>query len=99
MAAAYFNANPPAGWEATTAGLEPSEAHSPRAEAAVAGTIAEATFDTSTPKPLPPTDSAARIVAIDCDVPGAERWDTGIAEMGPEMRDAIAARVASLRLG
>lgn len=96
MAAAYFNANPPEGWEATTAGVEPQETYSVRGEAAVAGTEAEATYDTSNPVAIPPLDSVGRVVAIDCDVPGAERWDLSVTEMGVEMRDQIAEQVQAL---
>jgi hypothetical protein len=62
----------------------------------LSGTAAEALLDRT-----PPVDVAARpaptlVVAIDCEVPGAERWDLAAAQPIEAMRDEIAARVDGL---
>src|SRR6266542_4098783 len=88
----------PRGWRATSAGIEPAAAVSPSAERLVAGTPAEGLLDRTRPTPLtaaltpPPT----LIVAIDCNLPSAVRWDLAVTEPSDAMRDQLATRTAAL---
>lgn len=96
MAAAFFNHVAPVGWQGTTAGHEPSATVSPNAVRLLVGSDAEALLDHAPPRLIAAVDSAARIVAIDCEVPGAERWDLDSREFNEAMRDEIRARVEAL---
>ena len=96
MAAAFFNAGAPAGWSATTAGLEPQEQVSAHAPRLLAGTAAEAHLDTALPRPLAAVADPARIVAIDCAVDGGEPWLLEQAVFDEAMRDEIDERVRAL---
>jgi hypothetical protein len=49
MAAAWFNTDPPPGWRATSAGVEPQTSVSLHAPRLLAGTVAEATLDRTRP--------------------------------------------------
>lgn len=96
MAAAWFATVAPPGWHAASAGLEPEAALSPHAARLLSGTPAEELLDRT-----PPVDVGARpaptlVVAIDCDVPGAERWDLAAAQPNEAMRDEIATRADRL---
>ncbi len=99
MAAAFFNRVAPDGWRATTAGHEPSETVSPNAVRLLAGGDAEALLDREPPRPIAAVDSPTRLVAIDCDVPGAERWNLDNREFDDAMRDEIRGRVEALARG
>jgi len=98
LAAAWFSLVAPLGWRATSAGIEPAAAVSPSAERLVAGTPAEGLLDRTRPTPLtaaltpPPT----LIVAIDCNLPSAVRWDLAVTEPSDAMRDQLATRTAAL---
>ncbi|MFI8829049.1 hypothetical protein [Streptomyces sp. NPDC053431] len=96
MAAAFFNALAPAGWHATTAGIEPQTEVSIHAPRLLAGMDAEALLDHEQPRPIAEVPAPARVVAIDCALEGAERWDLGHAEFDEGMRDEIRARVEVL---
>ncbi len=73
VAAALFNVDPPAGWRAESAGLEPQEEPSPHVAALLAGDPAAAVIDDSVPRRL--SSRADVVVAIDCVVGEADRWD------------------------
>ncbi len=75
MAAAFFNRLAIPGWEATSAGSTPQEEMSANAIRLLADTDAESFLDLTTPRPIAAVPDPARIVAIDCDVPGADRWN------------------------
>lgn len=94
LAAAWFSARAPSGWRATSAGLQPDETVSPHAARLLAGTPAEAGLDRSPPSAIPP--ASAILVAIDCALPGAIRWDLTARQPGDAMRDEIADRVQAL---
>lgn len=96
IAAAFFNAHSPAGWSATTAGLEPQDQVSVHAPRLLAGTAAEAHLDTALPRPLAAVPGPARIVAIDCAVDGADTWQLEQPVFDEPMRDEIAKRVRIL---
>jgi hypothetical protein len=87
LAAAWFNADPPAGWHATTgAAEEPAPALNPRVAGLLAGTRARDHLDTEPPRPFAAGDL---VVAIDCAVPGAQRWDLHATEVDEAMRDEL----------
>jgi len=97
LAAAWFNADPPPGWRATTAaGEEPSDALNPRLAPLLAATPAEAHLDHSPPRALAAAGDADAVVAIDCELPGADRWALTAVEIGEAMRDELRDRVAAL---
>ena len=96
MAAAFFNAHAPAGWSATTAGLEPQGQVSVHAPRLLAGTAAEAHLDTALPRPIGAVTDPARVVAIDCAVDGAESWELEQTVFDELMRDEIAELVRIL---
>jgi protein-tyrosine-phosphatase len=89
LAAAFFNAAAPDGWHAVSAGQEPQEHMSDAAIRLAAGTAAEPHLATDRPHGLGDHPGADRLVAIDCDVPGAERWTLTTARIGPQQRDEI----------
>jgi protein-tyrosine-phosphatase len=97
IAAAWFNAEPPPGWYATTAaGEEPAEALNPRVGPLLAGLPADRHLDHSRPRPLVTADPGDPVIAVDCDVPGAHRWTLTATEVGEAMRDELRDRVAAL---
>jgi hypothetical protein len=96
LAAAFFNAGPPPGWRAASAGLHPQEAVSEEAVRLVVGTDAEALLDHTGPRPLAAIPAPDLVVAIDCEVGGARRWDLVHDEGGVAMRDELAIRAAEL---
>ena len=94
LAAAWFNADPPAGWQATTgAGEEPAASVNPRVKALLAGTPARDHLDDGPPRMFAGGDL---VVAIDCAVPGAQRWYLHATEVGETMRDELRVRVDGL---
>ena len=90
LAAAFFNAAAPAGWRAASAGQEPQAAMSDAAARLAAGTPAEPHLELDRPRAIREIPAPDRLVSIDCDVPGAERWTLATAPVGPEQRDEIA---------
>ena len=96
MAAAMFNAQAPAGWSATTAGLEPQDQVSVHAPRLLAGTAAEAYLDSTMPRPMSAVADPAHIVAIDCVVDGGQSWTLEQPVFDEAMRDEIADRVRVL---
>ena len=99
IAAAFFNRIAPPGWHATTAGVDPQATVGANAVRLLAGTDADALLDREPPRPIAAVASPARTVAIDCDVPGAERWDLESAQFDDAMRDEIRARAEALARG
>ena len=96
LAAAFFNAAAPAGWRAASAGVEPQAAISAAAVALVAGTAGESRLEGGAPIGLADAGPRDRMVAIDCAVVGAERWDLEVTEVGPAQRDEIRTRAEAL---
>jgi hypothetical protein len=96
MAAALFNAAAPPGWRATSAGLHPAEAINAQAARLMADTPAAGHFDANPPRAVEAVNGPARMVGIDCDVAGGERWDLTQAQIAEPMREEIRARVAQL---
>ena len=99
LAAAFFNADPPVGWHATTAaGEQPAQRVSPDAVALLHGTTAATHLDLSPPQPRMAVDGADIVVAIDCDpLPGAIHWRLTQAVIDEALRDELHHRVAALR--
>ncbi len=97
MAAAYFNQAAPDGWSAISAGVTPQAEISDRLAPLMAGTGAENFIDDEVPRALPRA-AAARMIAIDADLPGAELWRT--TDQPPatdeQLRDEIRERVTRL---
>jgi hypothetical protein len=98
LAAAYFNAAAPSGWHATTAGQDPAAGINPLTLQLMKGSAAEPYLDVDPPRPLAAVTNPDRIVAIDCQVPGAEQWNLVHQEMGEALRDELARRVNALTL-
>ena len=99
MAAAWFNADPPPGWHATTAaGEDPADALHPRVAQLLAGTPAHRHLDHSPPRALSAAGTGDVLVAVDCTMAGAHRWQLDAPEVGEAMRDELRGRVATLRL-
>lgn len=73
VSAAFFNAAAPAGWVALSASVEPQEVVSVHAARLVDGTAAQAWLEMGPPQPLSSLSNVDRVIAVDCDVPGAER--------------------------
>jgi protein-tyrosine-phosphatase len=97
LAAAWFNADPPDGWHATTAAGEvPAAALNPRIGALLAGTSAQDHLDAGPPRPLSAVAVGDLVIALDCAVPGADRWSLAATEVDEAMRDELRARVAAL---
>lgn len=96
MAAAFFNAVTPSDWSATTAGQDPADTVSPHAMRLLGGSDAEALLDLDPPRPLGAVVAPDRVVAIDCEVDGAERWLLAHQEFGEAMRDELRSRVEAL---
>jgi hypothetical protein len=97
ITAAWFNADPPPGWRASTAaGEEPADALNPQVGPLLAGTPAGDHLDHDPPRPLAAVDFADRVISVDCTVPGAHRWNLTATEVGEAMRDELRDRVAAL---
>jgi hypothetical protein len=97
IAAAWFNTDPPPGWQATTAaGEEPAPALNTRAEQLLAGTPAHAHLDDAPPRPYTPGADGALVIAIDCGVPGAHQWTLTAVDVDEAMRDELRERVTAL---
>lgn len=96
MAAAFFNRAAPRGWEANTAGVAPQEEMSANVISLIAGSDAENFLDISTPRPIAAVPDPARVVAIDCDIPGADRWNLAHQTFDEGMRDELRRRAEAL---
>lgn len=96
MAAAFFNRVAPGTWQATSAGVMPQEAVSLNAIRLLRGSDAEALLDVTPPQPVAAVPSPDRIVAIDCDVPHAERWDLQHQDFAEPMREELQGRAEAL---
>ena len=97
LAAAWFNADPPPDWHATTAaGEQPSATLNPLLARLLAATPAETHLDHSPPRPIAAAEDADVIVAIDCDLPGAEQWTLTAEEPSEATRDELRNRVTAL---
>jgi protein-tyrosine-phosphatase len=96
MAAAFFNRLAVPGWEASSAGVAPQAEMSANAIRLLAGTDADAFLDRSMPRPLSAVPDPARIIAIDCDLPGADGWNLDHQVFNEGMRDELQQRVALL---
>src|SRR5262245_56033914 len=95
LAAAYFNVKAPTGWHAVSAAIHPQENVSVHAAPLLAGIEAAAFLDMDPPRELA-ADQVARVVAIDCQVPGASQWQLTNDDPGPAMRDELRIRVEGL---
>ena len=106
MAAAYFAAAAPRGWEATTAGPHPADAVSPAAVRLLAGSPEDASLDRAAPRPLTALLRPDLVVSIDCDAAAGMagggdaarhlRWELAARTMDESMRDELRARVLDL---
>jgi hypothetical protein len=96
MAAAWFNQAPPAGWRASTAGIEPQAHVSVHAPRLLAGTPAEASLDRAMPRPVSAVPDPSVVIAIDCTLPGAVPWRLDACEFDEAMSGEIRQRVAGL---
>ena len=95
LAAAMFNRVAPAGWRATSAGLAPQDEVSVHAVAVVAGTELDALLDRHPPRPVPDAP-AATAISIDCDLPGAARWDLTHRQVDAAVCEELRERVEAL---
>ncbi len=96
MAAAFFNRVAPPGWVATTAGIEPQATVSVHAGRLLGGTDAAGLLDQTVPRPIAAVADPARVVAIDCDVPGTARWALDHQQFDQGMRDELRDRAEAL---
>jgi protein-tyrosine-phosphatase len=96
IAAAFFDRVAPEGWAALSAGVEPQETVGLNAIRLLKGTDAEALLDLAPPRSVAMVPSPDRIVAIDCDVPHAERWDLRHREFEEPMREELRSRSEAL---
>jgi hypothetical protein len=96
LAAALFNRVAPPGWHAVSAGLEPQAAVSVHALRLIAGTGAELLLDRDPPRELNTGTAWTQVVAIDCTVPGAARWDLACQDVDAAMVDELRERAEHL---
>ncbi|MBA2794136.1 MAG: hypothetical protein H0U32_09145 [Thermoleophilaceae bacterium] len=96
IAAAFFDHVAPEGWRAISAGQDPADQVSAHALMLLRGTECEEFLDRGAPRALTDVPSPSRIVAIDCEVEGAERWDLEERVIGGGMRDEIRRRAQAL---
>jgi hypothetical protein len=96
LAAALFNEAAPAGWWAISVGIEPQAELGRTALTLVAGTSVAAFLDPDPPRPLDTRTPADVLVAIDCEVPGADLWELDEKEVAHPMLDELQRRVQSL---
>lgn len=94
IAAAYFNAAPPTGWRARSAGREPQATVSPALDALLAGTSALDALERDAPSGI--RAGAERTVAIDADTPADEHWVLTHRDADAGLRDELRDRVAAL---
>ncbi len=83
-------------------GVEPQAHVSVHAPRLLTGTAAEPALDHAMPRPMSAVPDPALVVAIDCEVPGAVRWQLEAGEfddvMCGEIRDRVRDLVTSLGL-
>ena len=96
MAAAFFNRVALESWQATSAGVTPHDAVSLNAIRLLKDGDAEALLDVPPPQPVAAVPSPNRIVAIDCDVPQAVRWNLQHQEFDAPMREELRSRAEAL---
>jgi hypothetical protein len=96
LAAAFFNRVAPTGWRATSAGQEPDPVLSPLAANLLGGDPAAAWLDREPPRPIAAVGAADRMIAIDTEVPGAERWSLVQPELDAAARDDLRDRAEAL---
>lgn len=99
IAAAWFDAHAPAGWTATTAGVQPQPSVSVHAPRLLTGTAALAFLDPDRPRPLSAVPDAELVVAIDCPagvLPAAVVWSLEHGEFGEDLVTELRARVMEL---
>jgi hypothetical protein len=99
IAAAWFAASAPAGWTATTAGIEPQTSVSVHAPRLLADTPASAFLDREVPRPLSAVSAPTLVVTIDCPadaVPGAIAWELTHSEFDEELVAELRSRVLDL---
>jgi protein-tyrosine-phosphatase len=98
IAAAYFNAEAPTGWCASTAASEePAVQVNPAAAALLAGSTAAEHLDLSLPRPLAGAGPASVVIAIDCPtLPGATPWNLHSQVIDEALRDELHTLVATL---
>lgn len=95
VAAALFNAAPPPGWRATSAGLRPQEAPSEHAHTMLTGHHASAFLDNDAPRPLARNEEDL-VVGIDCEIEGARDWRLAHEWPDPQVRQDLQALVERL---
>lgn len=99
VAAALFNSAAPAGWRAVSAGRAPEGELSDNARRVIADSPAATHLEEGAARSVGSFPSPGRIIAIDCDVPGAEHWSLdredpdGVAE---DLRRRVADLIALL---
>src|SRR5438034_10058911 len=96
LAAALFNRVAPEGWQATSAGMHPQKAVSIATVNLVSGTDLETLLDRQPPRPVALVRDAVTVVGLDCDLPGAVRWDLVHQQVGAAMLAELRERVEVL---
>lgn len=96
MAAAFFNRVAPSGWQAVSAGQEPAETVNLDTIRLLTGSPVEALLDRNPPRPITAVETPDRVIAIDCNVPGAARWDLVHHEINEGMRDELRERTEAI---
>ena len=96
LAAAFFNRMAPPGWHATSAGQEPDPVLSPLAASLLGDDPAAAWLDQNPPRSIDAVDAPARVIAIDTDLPGAERWSLRQQDLDETTRDELHTRAEAL---
>lgn len=99
LAAALFNQVALSGWTAVSAGLEPQAELGETAGRLLAGTDAQRFLDTSPPRALDSCAAAEAMVAIDCELAGAEVWRLENGAAGPALVEELGVRVWDLAAG
>lgn len=92
MAAAFFNRVAPSGWQAISAGQEPAETVNLDTVRLLTGSPVETLLDRDPPRPITAVATPERVIAIDCEVAGAARWDLVHQEINEGMRDELRER-------
>jgi hypothetical protein len=97
IAAAWFNADPPPGWHATTAaGEQPATTLNPRVGSLLAATPAGDFLDHDPPRPRTVAEPGDLVIAVDCTMPGAHQWNLTATQVDEAMRNELRDRVAAL---
>ena len=96
LAAAYFNQAGPEGWIAVSAGLEPQAELGGTAARLLSGTETASYLDRSRPRAVAETSPADAVIAIDCQLDGAEDWHLVSRDPNPAMLGELEGRVRAL---